>query len=152
MYILLILFWIILNGRVTAEILITGAVITAAVGLLVRALFGYGLRDDLSALKKTPYFILFILLVFREVLKANLAVMRLIPKGEARLSPVMVTFHTDLRTDMCRYLFANSITITPGTITVSADGDKFTVHCLSRSLLDTSDSNQILRVLKKLEA
>ena len=152
MYILLMLFWIIINGRVTAEILITGAVVIAGVGLLTKALFGYDLRTDIRVLKKSPYVLLFILLVFREVLKANLAVMRLIPVGEERLHPVMVTFHTDLKTDLCRYLFANSITITPGTITVSADGGRFTVHCLSRSLLDTTDSNPILKVLKKLEA
>ena len=152
MYILLMLFWLIINGRITAEILITGAVITCAVGLLTASLYGYTPRTDLQVLKRTPYILLFILLVFREVLKANIAVMRLIPEGEERLRPVLVTFRTDLHSDICRYLFANSITITPGTITVSAEGDIFTVHCLSRDLLDTGSTNQILKVLRKMEA
>lgn len=150
--VLLYIFWIILNGRITVEILLTGLAVAGIVFLLAKLLFRYSFKKEIRVLKKSPYFVAFAAVLFVEVLKANLAVMRLIPRGEKHLSPVLVTFRTDLKSDFCRYLFANSITLTPGTITVEANGDVFTVHCLSRSLLDTGDSNRMLKLLKKMEA
>ena len=152
MIVLLYLFWVILNGKITVEILLTGLAAAGICFLLARLLFRYSLKKEIRVLKKSPYFVAFAAVLLLEILKANLAVMRLIPRGEKRLSPVLITFRTDLKIDFCRYLFANSITLTPGTITVEANGDVFTVHCLSRDLLDTGDGNRLLKLLKKMEA
>ncbi|MBR6406165.1 MAG: Na+/H+ antiporter subunit E [Lachnospiraceae bacterium] len=152
MYFLIFLFWIVLNGRITAETVLLGLGLTALLGLFLRILLGYTIRKDLRVLRKSPYFAAFLFVLLFEIMKANLAVIRLISRKEKTLQPVLVTFDSDLRTDFCRYLFANSITLTPGTITVEADEDVFTVHCLSERLLDCSDSNVLLKLLRKMEA
>ena len=152
MYLLLFIFFLILNGKITVEIILTDLVLTAAAGLLLRLLFGYTLKKDLWVLRKSPYFAAFFFVLVYEIVKANLAVMRLIPRGEKKLDPVLITFDSDLRTDFCRFLFANSITLTPGTITVEAEDDIFTVHCLSERLLDPGDGNPLLKLLRKMEA
>lgn len=152
MVFLLFIFWIILNGKITPEVVIFGLVLTALIAVLRRILFGRTLKDELRALRKSPYFAAFLAVLLWEILKANLKVMRMIPRGEKRLKPVLVTFRTDLKTDFCRFLFANSITLTPGTITVEAEEDVFRVHCLEETLLDTSDSNRCLKLLRKMEA
>ena len=152
MYILLFLFWIILNGKITVEILFFGLGLTAAVGVFARVFFGYSPKSELRVLKKSPYFIAYIPVLLFEVLKANLTVMRMIPGGEDKADPVLVTFRPGLKSEFTRFLFANSITLTPGTITVEADGETFTVHCLKPELLDTSDGNVFLRLLRKMEA
>ena len=64
----------------------------------------------------------------------------------------LVTFRTDLKTEFGRFLLANSITLTPGTITVQVKGDRLTVHCLDKSMLDTSDDGVFQRWIRKLEA
>ena len=51
-----------------------------------------------------------------------------------------------------RFMLANSITLTPGTITVRMDGDRLTVHCLKRSMLDTSPDSVFERWISRLEA
>ena len=152
MYILLFLFWIILNGKVTVEIILFGLGVTAAVGVLAHLFFDYTPKKDLRVLKKSPYFIAYIPVLLLEVLKANLTVMRLIPGGEEQADPVLVTFRPGLKSEFTRFLFANSITLTPGTITVEAEGDLFTVHCLSEKLLDTSEENRLIRLLHRMEA
>ncbi len=152
MYFLIFLFWMVLNGRITAETVLLGLGLTALLGLFLRILLGYTIRKDLRVLQKSPYFAAFLFVLLFEIMKANLAVIRLISRKEKTLQPVLVTFDSDLRTDFCRYLFANSITLTPGTITVEADEDVFTVHCLSERLLDCSDSNVLLKLLRKMEA
>ena len=152
MYTLIFVFWLILNGKVTLEIGLFGLGLTLASGIFLYFLMGYTLKKELRTLKRIALMVPFILVLLLEVLKANIAVMRLIPKGEKKLSPTLVTFHTDLKSQFCRFLLANSITLTPGTITVSAEGDRFSVHCLSESLLDVSENSRILKILRKMEA
>jgi multicomponent Na+:H+ antiporter subunit E len=48
-----------------------------------------------------------------------------------KIDPRMVNFKTRLKSDVARVTLANSITLTPGTITVRVEGDVFTVHALS---------------------
>ena len=151
-YLLLFVFFLILNGKVTSEILIFGLVLTVLFAVVLKLLFSYTPKTEWKVLRKSPYFLAFLAVLFIEVIKANLTVMRLIPKKEKSLQPVLVTFKTALRSDFCRFLFANSITLTPGTITVEAEEDVFTVHCLRRELLDTSENGRILKLLRKMEA
>ena len=67
------------------------------------------------------------------------------------MTPTLVTFQSGLKTDFGRFLLANSITLTPGTITVQVEGDTFTVHCLDKSMLDTSENGTFQRWIRKLE-
>ena len=66
--------------------------------------------------------------------------------------PVIIHFKTDLKSRTARVLLANSITLTPGTITVSLEDDVYTVHCLDKSLAEGIDSSVFVKLLKKLEA
>ena len=152
MYLLIFAFWLILNGKITLEILLFGLGLTVLSAAALRFLIGYGLKSEIKTLKRAFWMIPFILILLGEVLKANFAVMRLIPGGEKKVHPSLVTFHTDLKSEFCRFLLANSITLTPGTITVEAEDDKYTVHCLEESLLDVSDNSRILKILRKMEA
>jgi multicomponent Na+:H+ antiporter subunit E len=53
------------------------------------------------------------------------------PSMKEKIDPRMVNFKTRLKSDVARVTLANSITLTPGTITVRVEGDVFTVHALS---------------------
>ena len=152
MYILLYLFWIILNGRVTAEILLIGLVLTAGIGLLVKVLFGYDIKKDLCFLKKAPLFAAYVFVLILEILKASLSTMKTIFGARKNIHPVLVTFRSGLKTDFGRFVLANSITLTPGTITVSVEGDTYTVHCLDESLSSGMEDSVFVKMLKKMEA
>ena len=59
---------------------------------------------------------------------------------------------THFKKDTSRFLLANSITLTPGTITVAVDGDKFIVHCLDKTLAEGIESSVFVKLLEKIEA
>lgn len=71
-----------------------------------------------------------------EVFKANLEVIKWSFKPNLRkvLTPTVVEFQTRLADDFPRYLLAQSITLTPGTVTVRVDGDRFLVHALTEEM------------------
>ena len=69
-----------------------------------------------------------------EIIVANFHVLYLAlhPRGIEMMEPQVVRFKTRLRSDFAKYIFANSITLTPGTVTISIEGDEFLVHAISR--------------------
>ena len=141
MYILLFLFWLLLNGKLTAEVVGLGLVIVALMAALEWGFFHYGPAQELRVLRRAPVFCAYLAVLVWEILKAGLVVGRDILFRRFRLTPTLVTFRTDLTTDFGRFLLANSITLTPGTITVQVEGNQLTVHCLDKScLLYTSPS------------
>lgn len=152
MYILLFCFWLLLNGKITAEILLIGLVITAAMGFLESRLFAYGLSSEGKVLRKAPVFFAYIFVLLWEILKAAWVVSRIILFRHYVVSPTLVTFRTDLKSDFGRFLLANSITLTPGTITVQVEDDLLTVHCLDKSMLDISSDGVFQRWIRKMEA
>lgn len=152
MYLLLFVLWLVLNGKVTLEICLFGLAITAALGLLCFVLFRYTPRKELRLYTKVPLFLAYIAVLLREILKANFTMLAIIFNKKRTVEPALVTFDADLKTEFARYMLANSITLTPGTITVATDGRKFTVHCLDEKMLDGAESSIFVRLLQKLEA
>ena len=73
-----------------------------------------------------------------EIIKANLHVFKLAMSrtGYEEVAPRIVTIKTYLKTDFAKFVFANSITLTPGTITMLIRGDVFHVHTMSQFLED----------------
>ena len=67
------------------------------------------------------------------------------------MEPVIVKVHTNLKTETARVILANSITLTPGTITVSLVDQELLVHCLDKSLAEGMEDSEFVRLLEKLE-
>lgn len=151
MYIVLFLFWLLLNGKLTLEVLLLGLAITALMAVLEWKLFGYGPKQELAVVRRAPVFCAYLPVLLWEIVKAGTVVGRDILFRRYKLTPTLVRFRTDLKTDFGRFLLANSITLTPGTITVSVEGDKLTVHCLDKSMLDTSPDGTFQRWIRKME-
>ncbi len=152
MYLLLYVFWLILNGRLTWEVALLGLAVVAAIGALAYVLFGYTPRREWRIDKKIPLFVCYVFVLLWEILKANWAVLGFIVNERRTIEPTLVRFTTSLKTRFGRFMLANSITLTPGTITVKMDGNRLTVHCLKRSMLDTSSDSVFERWISRLEA
>ncbi len=151
MYLLLFCLWLALNGAVTWEILLFGAAIIVAAGLLMYALLGYTPKQDLQYLLRVPLLLAFAGVLIFEMIRANLRVIRIILRRKQKLRQSLVIFRTDLKTRFGRFLLANSITLTPGTITVRVEGDRFTVHCLDRSMIDGIHTGVLMKLIKRME-
>lgn len=151
MFILFFLIWVIFNGQFTAEIAAFGVVIAGAMYWFLCKFFNYSPRYDLFLLRKAPLLLQYMLTLVVEIVKANLAVFRLIYTAEYELEPAVVHFKTDLRSTFARVLLANSITLTPGTITVALTDNEFTVHCLDKELAEGISSSVFVKLLEKIE-
>ena len=151
MYILFLAAWIIFNGNITVEILVFGVIIAAVMLAFMCRFMDYSLEKEKNVYKKSVWFLAYAVILLREIVKANLAIIPKILTIEEEMEPVIVTFRTYLKSDFTKMLLANSITLTPGTITIDLEGDVYTIHCLDTSLAEGLADSDIEKALKKLE-
>lgn len=151
MLLLFFLVWIIFNGAITAEILVFGVVIALLVFAFICNFMDYSIRREIILYKKAGYFLWYVGTLIVEIVRANIAVIHLILSQQEIVEPVMVTFRTSLKSQAARVILANSITLTPGTITVSLQNDRLVVHCLDKSLAEGMEDSVFVKMLEKLE-
>lgn len=152
MFILFFLLWVIFNGKLTLEIALFGVVLSAVMVLFCCKFLGYQLKMELVLLTLVGPFLQYIGVLLVEILKANWCVIKLIFNSRDELDPVLVHFDVPLKSKFARVLLANSITLTPGTITANLDRQGYTVHCLDRDLGVGIDRSVFVELLLKMEA
>ena len=143
--------WIIFNGRVTLEIILFGIAISGLIFAFVCRFMDYSMEKERKFYKKFLLFCKYAVLLVKEIIKANLVVCHLILTRREVVEPVIVKVHTDLKTETAKVILANSITLTPGTITVSMSGQELLVHCLDKSLSEGMEDSVFVKLLQKLE-
>lgn len=151
MLLLFFLVWIIFNGAITTEILSFGVVVAFLMFGFVCKFMDYSLRKEVLLIKRSGYFVLYLINLLIEIIKANVSVCHFVLYGTEQIEPVMVSFHTSLKSRLARVILANSITLTPGTITVSLHGDEVIVHCLDRSLAEGMEDSSFVKMLEHME-
>ncbi len=129
-FLVLVLFgvWILLTLPVNNEELLVGAVVALVAGLVTPR---EGIRV-LSGIRFTPkalvFAIAYIFVFLKELVMANFDVALRVIKPTLPINPGIVRVKTKLKSPIGRLLLANSITLTPGTITVETDGEDFYIH------------------------
>ena len=156
MVIILFGLWLLFNGRFTADagmlqICVTGAIVSAFAYFIAYKFLGITPAKELKFDKKLPLFVLYALLLVKEVIVANFIMAKVIAKKKENNSPVIVRVRIPLKTQWAKVILANSITLTPGTITADLSDDVFTIHCIDSSFDAGLESSKFVKLLERLE-
>lgn len=151
MYLILLILWFIFSGKVTLEIFLFGLVICGWLYWFMTKHMDYSIQNDLKLIAKIPRFIKYGIILVWEVIKSNLAVIRIILSPGLETDPTFYTFETDLKTEVARVTLANCITLTPGTYTVALEDNKYTIHALDKSFTEGIEESVFVKQLRKLE-
>ena len=133
------------------EIVLFGLAIATLMFVFICKFMDYSIKKELWLFKNFFVLLYYVLVLIIEILKANYAVVKMIFSVKYEVEPALVTFTSPLKTEFANFLLANSITLTPGTITVSMENGEFTVHCLDKELAVGIDDSVFVHLLKKLE-
>jgi multicomponent Na+:H+ antiporter subunit E len=129
--VVLFAFWLLLSGHYTAFLVTAGGASAVAVVLFSRRMDvidqeGHPISLGWHAVSSYwPW-------LAKEIVKSAWDVTRRILDPRLPISPTLVSFAPGQRTNVGRVIHANSITLTPGTITVEAGAREFVVHALTR--------------------
>ncbi|WWR15872.1 Na+/H+ antiporter subunit E [Lachnospiraceae bacterium JLR.KK008] len=151
MFFVFLIMWIIFNGNFTLEIFLFGIVIAALMYAFICKFMDFSIHKDMILGKNLILVLRYFVILITEILKANIATMKLLFSEKEEIEPVLVRFRTNLKAKTTRVLLANSITLTPGTITVSLEGNELQVHCLDKSLAEGLEDCIFVKELEKLE-
>lgn len=151
MFIVYFALWVILNGKWTTEIGIFGVIFAAALYAFSCRFMGYGFKKDLHYLRRLPTTICYGATLLAEIFKANVTVMKMILDKNFEPQPQLVHFESGLKETRHRVVLADSITLTPGTITCQLEGDHYLVHCLDAAMADGLDNGVFVEKLSQME-
>lgn len=143
-------FWLLMSGIYTPLILFLGAISVIFVLYLTRRMDA--LDEDVFEFKlKRKHFSYWSWLA-KEIFKANIDVSKVILSPKMNLSPRLVRVPLSQSNELATVIYANSITLTPGTVSVDIEGDEIIVHALTQELMDgltEGDMDQRVNYLEK---
>lgn len=125
----------VLSGKLDAVHLIMGLVCAGIVTWLSSDLYFEDRKKTVAErLQQCVGAIAYLGWLLWQIVLANLYILKLAltPGGLEEVSPRVIRFRTKLRSDFARFVLAQSITLTPGTMTIKIVGDEFFVHAISK--------------------
>jgi multicomponent Na+:H+ antiporter subunit E len=115
---------------------------------LIISLFGAHMYSKLGfpslSIKTVLFFLVYIIVLFWEIVKANLDVAYRIVHPKMPIKPGIVVIKTSLKSDIAKMILANSITLTPGTFTLDVIGDKLLVHWINVKTEDIDEATNMI--------
>lgn len=150
-FLLLLGTWVIFSGLLDGFHLTLGVISCLVVSLIsTRVLFPSAGTAPGVLIVRAGRFLVYLVWLIKEIVMANLHVFALamMPGGMKQMHPEMVSIDVRLRGQAARYLLANSITLTPGTVSVKIDGDQLLVHSISRKTTEGLESDMELRIAR----
>ncbi|MDP8204758.1 MAG: Na+/H+ antiporter subunit E [Candidatus Tenebribacter mawsonii] len=149
LFIIIFVLWLLITFNLETPNLIVGAL----VALLTSLVFGKSfLKDSKKFFQLQRYFwiIIYLVIFIWECIKANLDVAYRVLSPSMPIKPGIVKVKTALKTDIGKTFLANSITMTPGTITVDIIDDEFYIHWIFVSSKEPEQyTNKILGRFEK---
>lgn len=138
-FFVLFITWLVLSGRYDVTFIVEGVIVSGVVTFLSRDIFymifqrpDKGAEVSLGSLLLTGVrFAAYVPWLFYQIVKANFQVAYLVFHPRVPVEPHLIQFSTRLKGDIARVLLANSITLTPGTVTVRLEGGRYLVHALA---------------------
>ena len=140
--------WLLLSGHYTPFIMLLGVVscaviVTITLRMEVADQEGHPIHLTWRALTYWPWLMV-------EIVKANIDVAKRIMLPSMAVTPTMIRVRASQKSDLGQVIYANSITLTPGTISVDVANGEILVHALSRegaeSLLDGEMDRRVTRM------
>lgn len=130
LFVTLFVLWCLLTYSVSSQDLIAGFVVSAFVAVVIGRIYQNDPKHIIDP-RRWLWFLIYIPYFFWCCIKANLDVAYRVLHPDLPIRPGIVKIHTTLRTDIAKTFLANSITLTPGTLSVDVRGQELYVHWIN---------------------
>jgi len=134
------LFWLLLSGHFNIFdphhlfLIVAGVICSAIIALISHDLLVKGKGEKM--LSKSFRFLIYLGWELWQIVLANFDVAYRVLHPKMPIDPLIIEFDTSLRSDFALVTLANSITLTPGTITIDIKDGKFLVHAIAKKPAD----------------
>lgn len=142
-------FWLLLSGHYTPFLMSLGVIsvmlcVWVALRMNVVDIEGHPVHLLPGAVTYMPWLVW-------EIAKSTFAVIKIVLRGPSAVSPNLINVKASQQSQVAINIYGNSITLTPGTITVDVDGNDFTVHALTQETADDLAEGAMDRRVARME-
>jgi multicomponent Na+:H+ antiporter subunit E len=134
LFLVLFATWLLLSGIYTPLLIGFGVFSCALVTWIARRMDV--IDDEGHPIQLGPKVVRYWLWLFWEIFKANIDVAKCVFNPKKHLNPGFFRTKVSQKTDLAKVIYANSITLTPGTTTIDIEDDEFLVHALTKEGAD----------------
>ena len=147
-FVILMVTWLLLNGNLEMITIISGILISVLLAFIF-----CNKCDVFSDIKFSPkaffYFIIYFFVFIVELIKSNFDVARRVLTPSLPINPGIVEVKTKLKSKIGRIILANSITLTPGTLTIEIKEDRLFIHWIDVRSDDINEATK--KIVQKFE-
>lgn len=129
LFLILLGIWLVLTFPFSVQELVIGVIFAGIIVFLCSMCIAPAIDFNIT-IKGILYIIPYLFVFFFELIKSNFDIALRVIQPEIPLNPGIVRVKTTLKSSLGRMILANSITLTPGTLTVETDGEIFYIHCI----------------------
>jgi len=140
--ILLFVLWMVLTSNFQIFNIVVGMAVSFSIALLYTKLFIHKAFEFISPV----WFMIYLYVLLKNLIISNIQISKRILSKDMNLSPAIVAVKTNLESDWKKLLLANSITLTPGTLTLDIKDDMLFIHVIEYN----EDSNKE-NIIKEFE-
>jgi len=146
---LIFLFWFMLSGHTEILLVVLGILSTLLTIFLSQ-------RLNIIDHESYPFHLSALLLRYyvflgKEIIIANFDVIKRILTPGRSISPLVITLPASKQTDLGKVIYANSITLTPGTVTLEISAEELKVHALSKEGARDLQTGQMAKAVPDIE-
>ncbi len=143
--------WLVLSGHFTNPLLLTLGVLSCIVTVVI------ALRLDVVDHEAVPLqlslgWFSYIAWLGKEMVKSNLHVARVVLSPSMPINPKIVRTRILQKTEVGQVIYANSITLTPGTVSIEFENDEIVVHAITDQVAHDLASDEMNRRVAAIEA
>ncbi len=131
-FIILMGFWLLITWSLHYQSILLGLISSLLVVWFCRDILIFEDERPRIAIRNILRLVVYLVNLVIEIVKANIHVAIIVLNPRMPISPTLVEFKTNVKSDLGKVILANSITLTPGTLTIDLERDVYLVHCLTR--------------------
>ena len=124
--VLLFVLWMVLTANFQMSNIVVGIAVSFSISLLYTKLFIHKAFEFISPV----WFMVYLYVLLKNLILSNIQISKRILRPDMKLSPAIVAVKTNLESDWKKLLLANSITLTPGTLTLDIKDDTLFIHVI----------------------
>ncbi|MBE0446924.1 MAG: Na+/H+ antiporter subunit E [Actinobacteria bacterium] len=148
--IIMFIFWMLLSGHFTFILVLSGIASSLLVAYLSHDLL-IGEGDIKLNIARIYRFIKYLPWLLWQIALANLDLVYRTLHPKMPIDPVVIGFKNEYKTDMGVVTLANSITLTPGTVTIEANNNEFIVHAIAKGPAESLLAGEMQERVKRIE-
>ncbi|MCW8826524.1 MAG: Na+/H+ antiporter subunit E [Gammaproteobacteria bacterium] len=142
----LFMFWLLLSGHFEPLLLGLGLASVMLTIFLTKRM--YVIDHESYPLHLSSRLPTFLVYIFREIVSANIDVIkRIMTFSDSSISPRLIEIPLPQKTDLGRAIYANAITLTPGTVSVELTKETIIVHALTKETADDLSTGNMAKAI-----